>query len=100
MELEELLSYLPTTSPAMKTQHTAQAVHSCLCACILSGGETRLRQGLPVAVVEGYLHGFGLLREGGSGASIEEELRQATQFNLGPGSRARLLLPHSRVLGP
>lgn len=93
MELEELLSNLPTTSPAMKTQHTAQAVHSCLCACILSGVRPGCGSGSRWQWWKDISAGLGSSGRG-SGASVKR-LRQATQFSLGPGSRARLLLPHS-----
>lgn len=74
-------------------------------------GETRLRQGLPVAVVEGHLHGFGLLREGLGGLCEETEASNTVQSGAwlkgspapsslpGPGS-PRLASPDVPSLSP
>lgn len=54
------------------------------------GGEARLWQGVPVAMVEGHLHRFGPLREGLLGLCKETEASSVVW--LGPGPQADLLL--------
>lgn len=96
MGLEELLSDLPTTSPAMKTQHTAQAAHSCLCACSLSGVRPGWGRGSLWQCWKDISVGLGSSGTG-SEASVKR-LRRATQFSPGPGLWAHLLLtPRSWV---
>lgn len=105
--LEARLSNLPTTSPAMKTQHTAQAAHSCLCACSLSG----VRPGCGSGSLWQWWKGIspGLDSSGtGSDGSVKR-LRRATQFSCGaapglpcsslprPGSRRRALSGSARL---
>lgn len=93
MVLEGLLSDLPTTSPAMKTQHTAQAAHSCLCACSLSGVRPGCGRGSLWQWWKDISTGLGSSGRGSEGSV--KRLRQAAQFKLGPGSRANLLLTPS-----
>lgn len=95
VELEELLFDLPTTSPAMKTQHTAQAAHSCLCACSLSGVRPGCGRGSLWQWWKGISTGLGSSGTGSEGSV--KRLRQATWF-MWPGLWANLFLtPRSWV---
>lgn len=83
MGLAEPLSDLPTTSPAMKTQHTAQAAHSCLCACSLSGVRPGGGRGSLWQWWKGISTGLGSSGRGSEGSV--KRLGQAAPFNLGLG---------------
>lgn len=89
MELEEPLFDLPTTSPAMKTQHTAQAAHSCLCACSLSGVRPGCGRGSLWQWWKGISTGLGSSGTGSEGSV--KRLTQATWFTW-PGLWADLFL--------
>ena len=83
--LQRQLSNLPTTSPAMKTQHTAQAAHSCLCACSLSGVRPGCGRGSLWQWWKGISTGLGPSGRGSSGSV--KRLRQAAWFGWGLAHR-------------
>lgn len=83
--LQEQLSDLPTTSPAMKTQHTAQAAHSCLCACSLSGVRPGCGRGSLWQWWKGISTGLGSSGRVSEGSA--KRLRQATWFSRGLARR-------------